>query len=72
MQFADFACPMDKEPDPEWDYQGIFRAARAVVSVVWVTLLDEAKVKDLPAGVEIKGTTHCYHFISCGKLGFLL
>ena len=36
------------------------------------TLLEEDKVKTLPSGATVKGTTQYYHYKSCGKPGLLL
>ena len=33
------------------------------------TLLEEDKVKTLPSGARVKGTTQHYHYKSCGKPG---
>ena len=35
-------------------------------------LLDEDKLKTLPSGATVKGTTQYYHYKSCGKPGLLL
>ena len=37
-----------------------------------LTLLEEDKVKTLPSGATVKGTTQYYHYKSCGKPGLLL
>ena len=36
------------------------------------TLLEEGKVKTLPSGATMKGTTQDYHYKSCGQPGLLL